>query len=69
MRILWLWLLGLGLAFANPLLVEGCYTEAYQYGRTTGGAAGWLLAAQAANLQAKYAAQNPEEVVKWFALG
>lgn len=67
--LLCLWLLGLELASASPLLVEGRYTEAYEYGRTTGGAAGWLLAAQAANLQANYGTQDPKEVAEWFARG
>jgi tetratricopeptide (TPR) repeat protein len=69
MRIFLLGVLGLGLVFASPLLVEGRYMEAHQQGRTAGDAAGWLLAAQAANLQANYAAANPDEVIRWFALG
>ncbi|WP_337868310.1 hypothetical protein [Meiothermus sp.] len=66
----WFWVLlwAGGLVWANPLLVEGRFAEAYQQGRTAGGA-GWLLAAQAANLHASYIATGDSEIGKWFALG
>ncbi len=67
MRGCWVWLLAGGLACANPLLVEGRFLEAYQQGRTAGDA-GWLLAAQAANLYATYIATSTSEIGKWFAL-
>lgn len=68
MRWFWVLLWAGGLAWANPLLVEGRFADAYQQGRTAGGA-GWLLAAQAANLYASYIATSDSEFGQWFALG
>jgi len=67
MRWFWIWLLAGGLAHANPLLVEGRFADAYHQGRAAG-SAGWLVAAQAANLHASYIAVGDGEITRWFGL-